>query len=107
MWLRTVLGVSALVGRGLEELKGAILERALGRAADGSEEVLVSTERQRALLEDAAAAAERAAAVALERPPEIVALELREAATRLGQITGEEVGEDMLDRLFARFCIGK
>ena len=60
-----------------------------------------------ALLEEAAAAAERAARVALERPPEIVALELREAASRLGQITGEEVGEDVLDRLFARFCIGK
>jgi tRNA modification GTPase len=70
--------------------------------------VLVSTERQRALVDEAAAAAARAAELAgAGRPPELVAVELREAAVKLGQITGEEVGEDMLDRLFARFCIGK
>jgi tRNA modification GTPase len=102
------LGVSALTGRGLAELQRAILERALGPAADAGEDVLVATERQRALVEEAAAAAGRAAELAAgERPPELLAVELREAAVKLGQITGEEVGEDMLDRLFARFCIGK
>ena len=102
------LGVSALTGQGLAELREAILERALGSSSEGSEEVLVSTERQRALVDEAAAAAARAAELAgAGRPPELVAVELREAAVKLGQITGEEVGEDMLDRLFARFCIGK
>jgi len=105
-------GVSALTGSGLDALRARILEKVLGRAGeslgDGDESVIVSTERQRALVAAAAEAMARVAGAALEgRPPEILALELREAALRLGQITGEEVGEDVLDRLFARFCIGK
>ncbi len=105
-------GVSALTGSGLDALRARILEKVLGRAGeslgDGDESVIVSTERQRALVAAAADAMARVAGAALEgRPPEILALELREAALRLGQITGEEVGEDVLDRLFARFCIGK
>jgi tRNA modification GTPase len=102
------LGVSALEGRGLEELRAAVLERALGGPEVDVEDVIVSTERQRELVEAAAAAARRAAGLAGEgRPPELVALELHEAARRIGLITGEEVGEDVLDQLFARFCIGK
>ena len=38
---------------------------------------------------------------------ELVALELREAVGELGEITGQEVGEDVLDRIFAQFCLGK
>src|SRR5262249_237566 len=51
------LGVSALTGSGLDELRARILERVLGRAGEGDESVIVSTERQRALV---AAAAEGA-----------------------------------------------
>jgi len=41
------------------------------------------------------------------RPPELVAVELREAAHALAELRGVEVGERVLDELFARFCIGK
>ncbi len=105
---RGALGVSALGGQGLDELKEAILARVLGADADASDEVLVSTERQRALIVRAAQAAERAEAAARDgRPAEVVALEVREASRWLGAITGDDVGEEMLDRLFASFCIGK
>jgi tRNA modification GTPase len=36
-----------------------------------------------------------------------VALELQEAIRELGEITGREVGEDVLDRIFGEFCLGK
>ncbi len=102
------LGVSALTGDGLPALRRAVLDAVLGAAGEGSEEVLVQSERQKALLDAAAAAARRAVAAARAgRPAELVAADLRETAQRLGAITGEEVGEDVLRALFARFCIGK
>ena len=43
-----------------------------------------------------------------EKPPwELVALELGSAIHELGEITGEEVGEAILDRIFGQFCLGK
>jgi tRNA U34 5-carboxymethylaminomethyl modifying GTPase MnmE/TrmE len=38
---------------------------------------------------------------------EVVALELRQAAAALAQLRGTEVGDRVLDEVFARFCIGK
>jgi tRNA modification GTPase len=102
------LGVSARTGAGLDGLRRAVLALALGEASEGSEEALVQTERQKALLDEAEAAARRGAAAARAgRAPELVAADLREAAQRLGAVIGEEVGDDMLATLFARFCIGK
>jgi tRNA modification GTPase len=40
-------------------------------------------------------------------PGEIVAGELRVALAALGEVTGEAVAPDLLERIFARFCIGK
>ncbi len=40
-------------------------------------------------------------------PWELVALELAAAIHELGEITGEEVGEAILDRIFGQFCLGK
>jgi tRNA modification GTPase len=41
------------------------------------------------------------------QPEEVLALEVREAVESLADVLGESVGEEMLDALFARFCIGK
>jgi len=38
---------------------------------------------------------------------EYIAVELREAIERLGEITGAVTAEDILDRIFSQFCIGK
>tara|TARA_R110002096_G_scaffold16898_5_gene57809 strand:- start:7810 stop:9135 length:1326 start_codon:yes stop_codon:yes gene_type:complete len=102
------LATSAKAGTGLEELKRAILERVTGGASESAEGCVVTNERQRARLE-AAGGFLQAAAGLVERnaPAELTIVELGAARNCLAEITGEEVGDEMLDALFARFCIGK
>jgi tRNA modification GTPase len=99
---------SAVTGVGLAELRAAVLTLAgLGDAERADQHVVVSA-RQRELLEAAARglAATRAALTA-GTPTELAALDLRAAMDALAAVTGREVTEEMLDAMFARFCIGK
>ena len=103
-----LLVTSARTGQGLEALRDAVLERAAGGAGGGDEEVVLTSERQRRLVERAAAALERAErAGEAQQSEELMAADVREAAGALAQVLGERVGDDVLDALFARFCIGK
>ncbi len=104
----SLLVTSARTGAGLERLKRAILEAVCGVASEGSEGHVITSERQRALLSSAAAAFSRAAdCVGSRSSIEIIAVEIRTGAQYLAEVLGESVGEEVLDELFARFCIGK
>ncbi|HEU4735134.1 MAG TPA: tRNA uridine-5-carboxymethylaminomethyl(34) synthesis GTPase MnmE [Kofleriaceae bacterium] len=102
------VATSATTGQGLDELRRRVLEVAGVADREGSEQAFVTTARQRALAgaaRDAFGAAQDARRA--QRPPEVVAVELREAVRALAQLRGVEVGERVLDEVFARFCIGK
>jgi tRNA modification GTPase len=106
--VRGALATSAATGQGLDALRRRVLEVAGVAEREGSEEAFVTTARQQA----SAMAARDALAAALTamrggKVPEVVALELRQAAQALAQLRGVEVGERVLDEVFARFCIGK
>ena len=74
--------------------------------ADASGEIV--SLRQRALLESALDAVTRAAdALARGERAEIAVIAVEDALAALGEIAGEVTTEDVLDRIFARFCIGK
>lgn len=102
------LATSATTGAGLEALRSRVLAMAGVADQEGSEQPFITTARQHALA-SAARDAFGAALVARRalRAPEVVAIELREAARALAQLRGVEVGERVLDEVFARFCIGK
>ncbi|MFN3487011.1 MAG: tRNA uridine-5-carboxymethylaminomethyl(34) synthesis GTPase MnmE, partial [Planctomycetota bacterium] len=102
-----VVAVSARTGAGLKELRERIARRL------GGEEALVSggryrvNVRQYGLLREAREALARAAASGTAFGVECLALDLRAALEALGGVTGRFVGEELLDRIFSRFCLGK
>jgi tRNA modification GTPase len=107
-WPGPRVEISALTGEGLPELEQAVANLILGGQVNFSGEIITQT-RHVELLGQAREALHRAVELlATAAPPlELVALELHEALQALGAVTGEEVGEDLLDRIFAQFCVGK
>jgi len=97
------LAVSARTGAGLPELRAAI-EAEAARRLDAGPAPALTRARHRAALEDCRAALARALAGG---EIEFVAEDLRLAARALGRITGRVDVEDILDAVFAEFCIGK
>ena len=96
------IATSAVTGEGIRELGRAVAARLGLTPFEGD---LLVLERQRAALSFALEAVGRARAEGL--PEEVAASELREALHRLGEVTGETATEDLLDRIFSSFCIGK
>jgi tRNA modification GTPase len=105
--LEPALVTSAATGAGVSALRTAIAQTLRGR--EGSDSSLSSTgARCRGNLSRASAALRSAAQTMVENAgDELVAFDLRLAADELGQIVGAVVTEDILDRIFRRFCIGK
>lgn len=97
--------ISVKTGVGLPFLEAAITER-VAAALGNREAPALTRARHRFLVEQAAAALDRADA-ALAQGPELAAEELRAAAFAVGRLTGRIDVEDLLDDIFSKFCIGK
>ncbi len=97
------LQVSARTGQGLDALHQRLAAEAATRVGQGATAVLTRP-RHRAALNEAAAWLREAEAAPL---PELTAEALRAALHALGRLTGRVGVEEILDRVFADFCIGK
>lgn len=97
--------VSATTGAGLDTLRGAIASHLGATLHEG---LVIVRERQRHHLQ-LAADATRQAALGLDAglPMELPAVDLQEAMDALHALIGQTTLEDVLDRLFSTFCIGK
>ncbi len=103
-----VTPVSAVTGAGLAEVRSDLAELLGAGKGEASLGAAASNSRHAEAMGRARDALGRAIEVAGQRMPgEIVALELREAAAAIGEVLGRAVGEDVLERIFSRFCIGK
>jgi len=100
--------VSALTGSGIEALK-----KALARQADsfqveaGGEGVAINARHAEALTRARDSLARALDQLSSHGPVELLASDLRGALEAFGQISGRIDNEQMLDRLFSTFCIGK
>lgn len=95
--------VSAETGEGLAALRHAIAVR----VAPEQESALVTNARHIEALQLAAAAVAEARQNAGGAELELVATDLRDALSALGQITGRTAAADLIERIFSKFCVGK
>lgn len=103
-----VVRISALKRTGIDELNDAIYRAALGGRKDARQGPLLASVRHKQALEEATQAIERAiTAIASGTAREFVAVDLRAAMDYLGKITGETTTDDILEKIFSDFCIGK
>lgn len=101
------LALSAKERTGLEQLK-TMLNRRLSNAELRPNDTLVSNARHYAALRDALENLQRARrALETNAGGELLAQDIRQALSHLGTITGQVTTEDLLDNIFANFCIGK
>lgn len=110
---KPVVRISALKGEGLDALKEEIISTSLSPqvsqmiTAKETGGVLVTNERHIMALKKAhTSIASFLEGISLVSP-EILAIELREALDALGDITGITTPDDILNKIFSEFCIGK
>ncbi|MCX6627507.1 MAG: tRNA uridine-5-carboxymethylaminomethyl(34) synthesis GTPase MnmE [Candidatus Solibacter sp.] len=103
-----LLSVSALTGEGIAGLRDAILEAVAPKGVFEQETGFITSLRHEQLLHESAAYLEKACdAVRSSIPHEMLLLDLYGALRPIDAITGATTADDILNRIFSTFCIGK
>lgn len=105
---RPIVRTSMLTEFGVDELKSTIVDTLTVGDVVSSDFVMITNLRHLDALKKAKESLEQAFRTLMnEMPPELVAVDLRGALDQLGIIVGETTNDDILDRIFSQFCIGK
>jgi len=104
----SVIKTAAPSNEGIIELEDAIAEKVLAGGVSPPDVAVVSNVRHRCALEETRSSlGDALQTVQSEKPVDLVTIDLKAALDALGSIVGETVSEDVLDRIFSEFCIGK
>lgn len=94
--------------KGIKELEKAIVDIVYGGSIKLKSTAMVSNIRHKNLLEMAKDSLDKALeAISNNIPVDLVSVDIKDAWLHLGEITGDTVEEDLINEIFARFCIGK
>ena len=103
-----VIPISCETGAGLEALKDQIRRAVWSGQVDGEMlEVMINSRHQDALIRAKAATQITVEAIKNDLTLELVALDLRIAVNAIGEIVGKTTTDDLLDKIFSEFCLGK
>ena len=105
---KPIVETSMLHGKGIEVLKSVIIQEVLGSEFIMGESPIVTNVRHHDALRRSRIALEYAIeSFKQNMPPDLVAVDLRSGLDCVGEIVGKTTTEDILDRIFSQFCIGK
>lgn len=106
--MKKYLHISVKTGTGIEEMKSHIFNSTMKNWQESREGIVVTNVRHKESLDRAVAAITAAQDIlAHNRPLELFSLELRDALDSIGEITGAVTSEEILNKIFSDFCIGK
>jgi tRNA modification GTPase len=102
-----IIELSTVTGDGIDTLEATLFDLASSLAGEAREPATVSLRQREALR--AALISLRAALVATadDLPNDLIAIDVRDALMFIGEITGDQISERVLDEIFSTFCIGK
>jgi tRNA modification GTPase len=105
----SIVSTSAKLGSGIEELQNAIESLLLGcrTRMEGSELIITELRHKLAIEKANEHLLDFLKAIAINESPEFLVVNLKAALDSLSEITGEITNEEVLDRIFSKFCIGK
>ena len=103
-----VIPVSVKDGSGFEIFKEAVLNMFLSGELSYNDEVLITNERHYALLGQAIQSLKNVEnSIENQMPEDFLSIDLKDAYDMLGMVLGEQVGDDLVDQIFSKFCMGK
>ncbi len=103
-----ILSVSAKNRVGIDELFDKIKELFFDGEIDANDEVLIANERNKLSLINAKKSLENVIETLINKmPQDFLSMDLTDAYSYLGEIVGETLGEDVIDKIFSEFCLGK
>lgn len=106
--MEAIVETSATEGRGIEKLENLISEMVFGGQIKATDQTLITNLRHKEALEDACKNMKQVKkTIEQDLPVDFVTIDLKGALEKLGKITGDTVDEDIIDRIFADFCLGK
>ncbi len=101
------MAVSALTGAGLDDVRRAVLERVAVCPAPDDTPTLTSLRHADVLSKAAVSLRLALAGLAERQPPDLLAVDVQDAIDHIGEVTGLVTTDDVLDRIFREFCLGK
>lgn len=105
---KPVISISAREEHGIWELEKAIENLFFQGELEAEQDLLITNLRQEKLLEDTGKSLNLVrTSIENQMPEDFYSIDLMEAYTSLGKILGEEVGEDLVNEIFGKFCMGK
>ena len=103
-----IIEISAKTKEGIDRLESWLKEYVYGSSRQPDEEIYIQNERQINLLRQAADSLKDAVEAAENRLPyDCLTIDVDRALTLMGEITGETVRDEIINEIFARFCVGK
>lgn len=103
-----VLWISAAKEDGIDALEQTIQDMFERGMLAGNDEVIITNARQKTCLLNACESLQFAeTSIENGMPEDMLTIDMMDAYTSLGEVIGEEVEEDLVNRIFAKFCMGK
>ncbi|MFC1560266.1 tRNA uridine-5-carboxymethylaminomethyl(34) synthesis GTPase MnmE [Candidatus Margulisiibacteriota bacterium] len=102
-----IVPTSAIYSKGIKKLEEAIYKKATEGAPASDRNIYINLRHKECLIRAKEALLKCSESVKNKMPGDFVSIDLKAAASALGEITGEEISEEVISSIFERFCVGK